>query len=82
MYHDTQASVRGSEGYGLPFPIDVDVRKGGVEPPHLYIICVCNVIVFLNSVASRDGGAHLKSIECRALPLDNDLVIISQSEED
>ena len=59
MYHEAQASVRGPEGYGLPFPIEVGTREGGVESPHLYMIFVCNLIACLNAVALRDGGALL-----------------------
>ena len=82
LYHDAQASVRGPEGYGLPFPIDVGTREGGAESPHIYIIFVCNLIAFLDAVTLRDGGALLNGVECRALQLADDLAIISQSPED
>ena len=82
IYHDAQASVRGPEGYGLPFRIDVGTREGGAESPHLYIIFVCNLIAFLDAVTLRDGGALLNGVECRALQLADDLAIISQSPED
>ena len=82
LYHDAQASVRGSEGYGLPFPLAVGTREGGAESPHLYIIFVCNLIAFLDSVALRDGSARLNGTDCRALQLADDLAIIAQSAED
>ena len=82
LYHDAQASVRGSEGYGLPFPHAVGTREGGAESPHLYIIFVCNLIAFLDSVVLRDGSARLHGTECRALQLADDLAIIAQSAED
>ena len=64
--HDAQASVRGPEGYGSPFPLEVGTREGGAESPHLYIIFVCNLIAFLDAVALRDGGARLNGVECPA----------------
>ena len=82
LYHDAQASVRGSEGYGLPVPLDVGTREGGAESPYLYIIFACNVIAVLNVVALRGGGALFNGKECRALQLADVLAIISQSEED
>ena len=61
LYHDAQASVRSSEGFGLPFPNDVGTREGGAESPHLHVIYVCSVvalnIAFFNSVALRDRAA-------------------------
>ena len=66
----------------MPFPIEVGTREGGAESPHLYIICVCNLIACLNAVALRDGGALLNGVESRALQLADDLAIISQSAED
>ena len=77
LCYDAKASVRGSEGYGLPFPIDVGTREGGAESPHLYIIFICNIIATLNAVALRDGGALLSGTACRALQLADDLAIIS-----
>ena len=82
IYHDAQASVRGPEGYGLPFPIDVGTREGGAESPHIYIIFVCNLIAFLDAVTLRDVGELLNGVECRALQLADDLAIIAQSPED
>ena len=82
LYHDAQASVRGSEGYGLPVPLDVGTREGGAESQHLCIIFVCSVMACWNSVALRDGVALLDGKACRALLLADDLAIISQSAHD
>ena len=70
------------KGYGLPFPLAVGTREGGAESPHLYIIFVCSLIAFLDSVVLRDGSACLNGTECRALQLADDLAIIAQSAED
>ena len=75
LYHEAHASVRGPEGYGLSFPVEIGTREGGAESPHLYMIFVCNLIAFLNSVSLRDGGAFLNGVECRALQLADDLAI-------
>ena len=74
--------MRGTEGYGLPFPIDVRTREGGNESPHIYILFVYNIIAHFNAVALRSGGALLNGMKCRALQLVDDLAIIDKSAEE
>ena len=64
------------EGHGLPCPVEVGIREGGAESPHLYIIFCYNLIAFLNSVTLRDSGALLNGVESRALQMAGDLAII------
>ena len=48
LYHEAQALVRGSEDYGLPFPIEVGTREGRAESPHLVVW-----MVWLSAKAAR-----------------------------
>ena len=43
LYDEAQGTVRGAQGFGTPFNIEVGTREGGVESPLLYILFVCDL---------------------------------------
>ena len=82
LYDEAQGTVRGAQGFGTPFNIEVGTREGGVESPSLYVLFVCDLIAHFDAVDLDGGDVLLAGIAIRALQLADDLAILAKTSED
>ena len=82
LYDEAQGTVRGPQGFGAPFNIDVGTREGGVESPLLFILFVCDLIAHFDAVDLTGEELTLAGSPIRALQLADDLAIFARSAQD
>ena len=82
LYDNAQGTVRGAQGFGVPFDIEVGTREGGVESPLLFILFVCDLIGNFDAIDFDGEEVMLAGSPIRALQLADDLAIFAKNPQD
>ena len=80
--YNAQGTVRGAQGFGVPFDIEVGTREGGVESPLLFILFVCDLIGHFDAIDLDGEEVMLAGSPIRALQLADDLAVFAKSHQD